>query len=138
MRITEDVPQQKEAPQASFAESLRSELSGTDIHISTVFPVSTTTEFRDAMARDFGHDVSGLGPKQSVDHVAQAIVDCIRHPRAEVYPHRASRGLSILNAIAPAFTDRLMRKYGRRRVVSATRSDASSAAAPNRAGTSVK
>ena len=90
------------------------------------------------MARDFGHDVSGLGPKQSVDHVAQAIVDCIRHPRAEVYPHRASRGLSILNAIAPAFTDRLMRKYGRRRVVSATAPDASNAAAANRAGTSVK
>ena len=126
------------AAQASFAESLRSELAGTDIHISAVFPVSTTTEFREAMARDFGHDVSGLGPKQSVDHVAQAIVDCIRHPRAEVYPHRASRGLSILNAIAPAFTDRLMRKYGRRRVVSATAPGASSAAAANRAGTSVK
>jgi hypothetical protein len=82
-----------------------------------VFPVSTNTEFREAMARDFGHQVSGLGPKQPVDEVARAIVRCLRRPSAEVYPHRASRGLAILNALAPAFTDRLVRKYGRRRVV---------------------
>ena len=105
------------AAQAAFAESLRSECAGTDIHVSAVFPVSTTTEFREAMERDFGHQVSGLGPKQTVEHVAAAIVACLRKPAAEVYPHRASRGLAILNALAPAFTDRLMRKYGRRRVV---------------------
>ncbi len=89
------------AAQASFAESLRSEFAGTDIHISAVFPVSTDTEFRDAMERDFGHDVSGLGPKQSVDQVAHAIVECFRRPRPEVYPHGASRGSAILNALAP-------------------------------------
>jgi short-subunit dehydrogenase len=105
------------AAQAAFAESLRSEFCGTGIHVSAVFPVSTTTEFREAMERDFGHQVSGLGPKQSVEDVAQAIVQGIRRPRPEIYPHRTSRGLSILNAIAPAFTDGLMRKYGRRRVV---------------------
>jgi short-subunit dehydrogenase len=103
--------------QAGFAESLRSELVGTDIHVSAVFPVSTDTEFKGAMERDFGHRVSGLGPKQPVEHVARAIVDCIRRPRAEVYPHRKSRALTILNAVAPAFTDSLVRKYGRRRTV---------------------
>jgi short-subunit dehydrogenase len=111
------------AAQATFAESLRSECVGTDIHVSAVFPVSTTTEFREAMERDFGHQVSGLGPKQPVEHVARAIVRCLRRPIAEVYPHRASRGLPLLNAIAPAFTDRLMRKYGRRRVVAPAASD---------------
>jgi short-subunit dehydrogenase len=105
------------AAQAVFAESLRSEFCGSDIHVSAVFPVSTTTEFREAMERDFGHQVSGLGPKQPVEDVARAIVQCIRRPAAEVYPHRLSRGLAILNALAPAFTDRLVRKYGRRRVV---------------------
>jgi short-subunit dehydrogenase len=105
------------AAQAAFAESLRSELAGTGIHVSAVFPVSTTTEFRDAMERDFGHQVSGLGPKQSVDHVAAAMVNCLKRPRAEVYPHRMSRGLAILNAIAPSLADSLVRKYGRRRVV---------------------
>ena len=106
------------AAQAGFAESLRSEFAGSDIHVSAVFPISTDTEFRSAMARDYGHDISGLGPRQTVDHVAQVIVDCIRHPRPEVYPHRVSRALPILNAIAPKLTDSLMRRYGRRRTSS--------------------
>jgi short-subunit dehydrogenase len=103
--------------QAAFAESLRSELTGTGVHVSVVFPVSTTTEFRQAMERDFGHQVSGLGPKQSVDAVAAAMVQCFKRPRPEVFPHRASRALAVLNVVAPAFADNLVRKYGRRRVV---------------------
>jgi len=103
--------------QAGFAESLRSEFVGTDIHVSAVFPVSTDTEFKGAMERDFGHRVSGLGPKQDVAQVAAAIVQCVRRPRAEVYPHATSRALAVLNALAPALTDRMVRKYGRRRVV---------------------
>jgi short-subunit dehydrogenase len=103
--------------QAAFAESLRSEFLGTGIHISVVFPVSTTTEFKYAMERDFGHQVSGLGPQQTADDVARAIVNCVRRPRAEIHPHPSSRILSLLNVVAPAFTDRLVHKYGRRRVV---------------------
>ena len=82
------------AAQAGFAESLRSEFVGTSIHVSCVFPISTETEFHDAMARDYGHKVSGLGPKQSVDQVAAAIVECLRHPRPEVYPLKKSRALA--------------------------------------------
>jgi short-subunit dehydrogenase len=105
------------AAQAAFAESLRAEFAGTGIHIRVVFPVSTDTEFRQAMARDYGHEVSGLGPKQPVEHVARAIVACIRRPRPEVYPHASSRALAILNVLAPATADRLVRRYGRRRTV---------------------
>jgi len=35
-----------------------------------------------------------------------------------VYPHRMSRALTILNALAPGFTDGLVRRYGRRRTIS--------------------
>jgi short-subunit dehydrogenase len=108
------------AAQAGFAESLRAEFAGSDIHVTTVFPISTETEFRSAMARDYGHAVSGLGPKQSADHVARAVVGCIRRPRPEVYPHGASRALPLLNLLAPGLTDRFMRRYGRRRAVSAS------------------
>ena len=103
------------AAQAGFAESLRSEFAGTPIHVSCVFPVSTETEFRAAMARDYGHRVAGLGPNQSVTQVADAIVDCLKHPRPEVYPLAKARGLPLLSAIAPGFTDKLVRRYGRRR-----------------------
>ena len=103
------------AAQVGFAESLRTEFSGTPIAVSVVLPVSTETEFRSAMERDYGHSVSGLGPKQSVDDVARAIVACVRKPRAEVYPHAKSRALTVVNAIAPGLTDKVVRRYGRRR-----------------------
>ncbi|HXW05744.1 MAG TPA: SDR family oxidoreductase [Vicinamibacterales bacterium] len=103
------------AAQAGFAESLRAEFTGSAIHVSVVFPVSTETEFREAMQRDYGHVVAGLGPKQPSQRVAAAIAACIRRPRPEVYPHAKSRALAILNVMAPAATDRLVRRYGRRR-----------------------
>jgi len=105
------------AAQAGFAESLRSEFASTDIHVSIVYPVSTATEFRAAMERDYGYSVSGLGPKQPVTDVADAIVRCIERPRPEVFPHGKSRGLAVLNSLAPGFTDRLVQRYGRRRSV---------------------
>lgn len=105
------------AAQAGFAEALRAEFAGTDIHVSVVFPVSTDTEFKYAMERDFGHSVAGLGPKQSVDAVARAMVGGLRRPAPEIYPYRLSRGLAIINALAPGSADRMVRKYGRRRDV---------------------
>jgi short-subunit dehydrogenase len=105
------------AAQAGFAESLRSELAATDIHVSAVYPVSTATEFRSAMERDYGYSVAGLGPTQAVEEVAAAIVRCIERPRPEVYPHRTSRALALLNIAMPSFTDRLVQRYGRRRSV---------------------
>ena len=110
------------AAQAALAESLRAEFAGTPIHVTCVYPVSTPTGFVDAMARDYGYRISGLGPKQTVDHVARSIVACVEHPRPEVYPHRKSRGLTILNALAPGITDSFVRRFGRRRVVAAGQS----------------
>jgi len=103
------------AAQVGFAESLRTEFSGTAIAVSVVLPVSTETEFRSAMERDYGHSVTGLGPKQTVDDVARAIVACVRKPRPEVYPHAKSRALTVVNAVAPGLTDKVVRRYGRRR-----------------------
>ena len=103
------------AAQAGLAESLRAEFAGTPIHVSCVFPISTRTEFHDAMARDYGHTVRGLGPKQTVDDVARAIVRCAHRPRPEVYPHAPSRALALLNVLAPRFTDRFVKKFARSR-----------------------
>ena len=103
------------AAQAGLAESLRTEFAGTPIHVSCVYPISTRTEFRDAMVRDYGQNVSGLGPKQSVDDVARAIVRCVHRPHPEVYPYKPSRLLTLMNHAAPAFADRFVRKFGRGR-----------------------
>ena len=103
------------AAQSGLAESLRTEFAGSAVHVSCVYPISTETEFHDAMARHYGHHVTGLGPRQPVELVARAIADCVERPRPEVYPHAKSRALGILSLVAPAFTDRFVRKFARRR-----------------------
>jgi NADP-dependent 3-hydroxy acid dehydrogenase YdfG len=98
----------------NLIESLRAEFVGTGLRASVILPVGVDTEFRSAIARDFGWVVDGEGPRQDVETVADAIVNCVVRPQAEVYTHRTSWYLAVLNAIAPARTDRFMRRFTRR------------------------
>jgi NADP-dependent 3-hydroxy acid dehydrogenase YdfG len=107
----------------SFIESLRTEFVGTPFRASIVYPIATRTEFHDAIAREFGHRVTGHGPRQSVDDVAAAIVGCIERPRAEVYPYARAWWLALLAVVAPAQTDRLVRRFGRTQTKPPTDSD---------------
>ncbi len=100
--------------QLGLIESLRAEFIGTPFHASIVFPVATDTEFHDAIHRDYGVRVSGHGPRQSAERVANAIIKCIAKPRAEVYPYRKARLLAVLGVIAPTLTDRVVQRFGRR------------------------
>jgi short-subunit dehydrogenase len=99
--------------QAGLAECLRAEVSGSPIHVSVVFPISTETEFFDVMTRESGAVTRAMGPRQSPAAVADAIARAIAHPVAEVYPWKKARGLALLNAIAPGFCDRLVKRWGR-------------------------
>jgi NADP-dependent 3-hydroxy acid dehydrogenase YdfG len=100
--------------QVGLAECLRAEVAGSDIHVSVVYPVSTDTEFKEVMRRETGTDISqSVGPKQTAEQVADAIARAIAYPIPEVYPYLKARGLVLLNAIAPGFCDRLVKKYGR-------------------------
>jgi NADP-dependent 3-hydroxy acid dehydrogenase YdfG len=107
------------AAQVAFIESLRAEFVGTDLHASVVYPVATDTEFHESIQRNFGRTATGHGPRQTADTVARAIVDCVRAPRVEVYPFRKAWWLAVLSVIAPARTDRLTRRFGRRVVAPA-------------------
>ena len=102
------------AAQAGLVESLRAEFHGTRLRASVIYPVSVDTEFRDAQWRAFGRRVEGIGPRQSADHVARAIIRCLASPVPEVYPYPPSRLLAVINVIAPGMADRLARRYGRR------------------------
>jgi short-subunit dehydrogenase len=103
--------------QVGLAECLRSELLGTGIHVSVVYPVSTDTEFFDVMSRETGTVVTrATGPRQSVEVVAEAIARAIDRPVPEVYPYARSRALVVLNALAPGVTDRVVKRFGRKPV----------------------
>lgn len=97
----------------NMVESLRAEFVGTNLHASVILPVSVETEFRSAITRDFGFVVDGEGPKNDVGMVVDDIVACIRRPKAEIYTHRRSWYIAVLNAIAPARTDRFIQRFTR-------------------------
>jgi NAD(P)-dependent dehydrogenase (short-subunit alcohol dehydrogenase family) len=103
------------AAQISLTESLRAELRGSGVYACSVHPVGTATEFAEVAERtNPGRPVGPVGPQQSALDVARAIVRCARRPRPEVYPHRLSRAIVWLNALAPGLVDRLAAWSARR------------------------
>ena len=95
------------AAQISLTEALRVELRGTGIKAISVHPIGTSTEFAAVAQRESGGRCgTPQGPKQTAEHVAEAIVRAVRHPRAEVHPHLPARGIVALNAIFPSLVDR--------------------------------
>lgn len=103
--------------QVGMAECLRAEVAGTPIHVTNVYPVSTETEFFDVMSRATGATVTrAFGPRQEASVVANAIARAIARPVPEVYPHAQSRALVWLNAVAPGFCDRIVKRFGRKPV----------------------
>lgn len=100
--------------QVGLAECVRAELVGSPIHLSVVYPISTETEFFQVMKEHSGSATRANGPRQTADDVAEAIASALAHPVPEVYPKRIAKGLAILNAVAPGFTDKLVRRWGRK------------------------
>jgi short-subunit dehydrogenase len=102
--------------QVGLAECLRAESTGSNIHVTVVLPISTDTEFFEVMTRESGAVTRAMGPRQSPAAVADAIARAIEHPVPEVYPFKKARGLALLNAIAPGFCDRVVKRWGRKPV----------------------
>jgi short-subunit dehydrogenase len=102
------------AAQVAFVDALRSEFRGSALKASVVLPIATSTEFHEAIRRDFGLEIGAAGPHQTVDKVARAVVNCMVRPTAEVYPYARAKLLSILSVTAPAQADRLVRRFRRR------------------------
>lgn len=108
------------AAQDHFARALRIELAGTGVHVSSVHPIGTSSEFFDtAAARSPGYQ--GLAPRtadrlmQSPDRVASAIVRCLRRPRGEVWTSTPTRLSLALATAFPALADRVLRRETRAR-----------------------
>lgn len=101
--------------QAGLAESLRAEFRGSGVAVTTVFPVSVRTPFRDTIAREFGVRVQGGGPAQTADTVAKAILGATRTRAPELYPYRRARLLAVISGLAPRLGDRLAARFARRR-----------------------
>lgn len=102
--------------QVGLAECLRAELSGSNIHVSVVLPVSTDTEFHIVMQETCGVASRASGPRQTAGQVADAIVRGLARPVPEIYPFRPARGLVLLNAVAPGLCDRFVKRFRRQAI----------------------
>lgn len=95
--------------------ALRGELAGSGVHASVVLPVSTATEFFDVARDPYGLEPAPVGVVQSADHVAKAIVRCVRRPVSEVYTVPGLKAALATAVAAPILADVAARRYYARR-----------------------
>lgn len=91
-----------------LSESLRVELKGSGIEVSTICPVGTATEFFEATKNPHGRTFGPKPPIQAPAHVASAIVRCAKSPRPEVIVFPPARLLVVFNALSPRVGDWFM------------------------------
>jgi short-subunit dehydrogenase len=95
-----------------ISESLRLEVKDSGIDVSVVSPAATESEFGEHVRHgDVRHEFKPGGRVQSAEDVAAAIVACIKNPKLEVYPSRASRLLVWGNALVPGLVDKFLSRY---------------------------
>lgn len=102
------------AAQDHIARAMRVELAGTGVHVSGVYPIGTTTEFREATRRvSEGTEGAVHTPRafvQPPERVADAVVRCLRRPRAEVWTSRTARFACALGVAFPGLADAVLRR----------------------------
>lgn len=114
------------AAQAHVGRSMRLELEPFGVKVSTVHPITTATEFFDAVRTETGgkREVSHIPRRfaHTAERVAGEIVRCLRRPRAEVWPSVEVRLGMALAAAFPGLEDvLLLRRMARRKEMAAER-----------------
>lgn len=106
------------AAQHHLGRALGMELRGTGVHVSTVHPIGTRTEFFEKSAErtaagDQGKRVETPGfLMQRPERVARGVVRCLRRPRPEVWTSFGARMLAVTAAGMPRLTRWLVARVG--------------------------
>jgi short-subunit dehydrogenase len=101
----------------AMAKSMRMELKQHSVHVSTVHPIGTRTEFFDVSALRSGKeqdDFSSQSPSwlmQPSEKVANAIVRSLRKPRPEVWTSLPMRLVSTTFTAFPRFASTIVSKF---------------------------
>jgi short-subunit dehydrogenase len=106
------------AAQAHVCTAMRIELRPHGIYVSSVHPITTTTEFFQVSQRLSGKEVtSKVAPAhaprffvQPAERVANAVVRCLRRPRPEVWTSFTTRAVAACMTLSPRFGDLILRK----------------------------
>ncbi len=111
------------AAQNHFCRAMRLELSRYNIEVSSVHPITTTTEFFEVSNQLSGKaDNTSTVPDhaskmfvQPPERVARAIVRCLRKPRPEVWTSHIVRSVAGVMTAFPRFFDLVVRKQAKGR-----------------------
>jgi short-subunit dehydrogenase len=106
------------AAQAHMCTAMRIELEPRGIYVSSVHPITTTTEFFEVSAQLSGRDAAGKSvpehaPRffvQPAERVANAVVKCLRRPRPEVWTSFTTRAVAAFMTLSPRFADVILRQ----------------------------
>jgi short-subunit dehydrogenase len=109
------------AAQNHICRAMNVELKPHRIHVSSVHPITTTTEFFSVAERHSGRQVdASVAPGhasrffvQTSEHVARAVVKCLRRPRPEVWTSFTTRAVAAVMTLWPGSMDLVMRKVAR-------------------------
>jgi short-subunit dehydrogenase len=104
------------AAQNHVCRAMEAELKASGIHVSSVHPVTTTTEFFDVSAlrsgllddHPLGSDHAPRFFRQSPQRVALAVVKCLKHPTPEVWTSFMVRLGAGLMTISPRLSEIVM------------------------------
>ena len=114
------------AAQNLVCRSMSMELKPAGIHVSSVHPITTTTEFFQVAQDKSGRQSGKTSDKNVPDHapnmfvqpperVARAVVKCLRRPRPEVWTSHIVRMSAAMFTMFPLMQDWIMRKEAARR-----------------------
>jgi short-subunit dehydrogenase len=102
------------AAQDHIGRAMRIELAGSNIHVSTIHPIGTHTEFsKTLIEHSEGRKRKSETPphrKQTVEVVAAAIVACLERPKGEVWTHFPTRLALAAATLLPSLGDAVLRK----------------------------
>jgi short-subunit dehydrogenase len=109
------------AAQCQVCWAMRGELKPYNINVSSVLPITTTTEFFEVSAKKSGErSAAKVKPDdvprfmmQSPEKVARAIVRCLKRPRPEVWTSPFMRTLAGLMTMCPPLASLVMRSQKR-------------------------
>ncbi|MGD8452519.1 MAG: SDR family NAD(P)-dependent oxidoreductase [Phycisphaerae bacterium] len=104
------------AAQNHVCRAMHMELRRHGIDVSSVHPITTTTEFFDVAAELSGRPASEAGPahrvprffRQTPEQVARAIIACLRRPKVEVWTSTTVRILCGVVTVFPSLLDVLV------------------------------
>lgn len=108
------------AAQDAWCMGARLELRGAGIAVSSVHPITTTTEFVAVAHRTGGRSDPGPpkhAPKafvQPPERVADAVVACLRRPRPEVWTSTIVRAVAAFKTFFPRLGDAMIHRQARK------------------------